>query len=673
MSLSNIRHGETLVAYLSQREYTTLAELQSYLKLSRRGVFYVIKKVNEEITSLGLDEIINTPRVGYYLPASTKKALKATAVEVKKSWRASERQRFVILKLLNDDILSLGQMMSLFNISKNTAIADLKSIETQVAVYNLHLTQNTNGKRLVGDEFSKRQWLVSQLLKEPERVGELLDLKKTDWTHFNEELTFWEKSTNSVLSDDARQFLLSMLSWLSQRWATNKRYQLIKNEIDIAEIEESSLQWAKRFTQKYGRISNATENYFVAALLQISQLTYAKPNRQAIKLLQPLALQIVEQFNSVAGTQFSERELAETIVTHLIGVYYRYKFKFYYQHPNVAQFQKEYHSLFVLTKRSVEPFEIWLGHILSDDEIALLTIYFGGQMQAAINQQESASDILIVCSSGVGTSSLLRWKLSHYYPQLHFSKPLSVAEYQKFVTPKTRLILTTIDLSESLAIPSLKISPLLSQEDVIMIESELRRTQLVSTNPVMSEVDTLLDIMSNYVRIEDAIGLSQALGNYLMNKKEARLPVTIAPSLQQLLPEENILFSRELLSVQTAIDLVMTPLLNQKAVTHDYVTEIQSLHTNRGPYMAIGNGVFLAHAKPDNGVKKLAMSALFTEAPVNVEGKNIQLWIGLAPVDQTQHLTALSQLFEKIQSPQLLTDMKMAQNRQGIVDLLLNN
>ena len=52
-----------------------------------------------------------------------------------------------------------------------------------------------------------------------------------------------------------------------------------------------------------------------------------------------------------------------------------------------------------------------------------------------------------------------------------------------------------------------------------------------------------------------------------------------------------------------------------------------------GPDMAIGNGVMLAHAKPNEGVNELGVNFTLFKHPFNLaeSGKLINLVIGLAP------------------------------------------
>lgn len=99
-------------------------------------------------------------------------------------------------------------------------------------------------------------------------------------------------------------------------------------------------------------------------------------------------------------------------------------------------------SLFYLTKAAVKSQEhLWHANF-SDDEIALIATYFGG---AIVQQTEELQQrqILVVCSSGIGTSQFLLLQLRNRYPQVHFTGPLSTAECLQFPLDDVSLVITT--------------------------------------------------------------------------------------------------------------------------------------------------------------------------------------------------------------------------------------
>ena len=68
--------------------------------------------------------------------------------------------------------------------------------------------------------------------------------------------------------------------------------------------------------------------------------------------------------------------------------------------------KQKYEQLFSFTRFSVRPFEEFVKKDIPDDELALIALYFGGEIKAieAENLKKQKNDVMIVCSSGIGTS-----------------------------------------------------------------------------------------------------------------------------------------------------------------------------------------------------------------------------------------------------------------------------
>lgn len=88
-------------------------------------------------------------------------------------------------------------------------------------------------------------------------------------------------------------------------------------------------------------------------------------------------------------------------------------------------------------------------------------------------------------------------------------------------------------------------------------------------------------------------------------------------------------------------------LLETEKIEAQYVDAmIEAVH-KIGPYIVLGNHVALAHARPECGVKELAVSftTLNPPIPFGSEGFDpIQLIITLAAVDADSHLELMSEL-----------------------------
>jgi len=72
LSFSKHKHGnDLLLLLLAANDYITADSLQQRLHISRRSLFYLINKVNEELDQKAEFPITNVKKLGYYLPKET--------------------------------------------------------------------------------------------------------------------------------------------------------------------------------------------------------------------------------------------------------------------------------------------------------------------------------------------------------------------------------------------------------------------------------------------------------------------------------------------------------------------------------------------------------------------------------------------------------------------------
>ncbi|MEW9500300.1 PTS sugar transporter subunit IIA [Jeotgalibacillus marinus] len=100
-------------------------------------------------------------------------------------------------------------------------------------------------------------------------------------------------------------------------------------------------------------------------------------------------------------------------------------------------------------------------------------------------------------------------------------------------------------------------------------------------------------------------------------------------------------------SWQDAIELAASPLLQKGMIKEDYIDAMITNINKLGPYVIIAPHVAIPHARPEDGVNKLAMSLLKLNQPIafsEEERHQASLIFILAATDNQTHLKALSQL-----------------------------
>ncbi|GGL57371.1 BglG family transcription antiterminator [Sporolactobacillus putidus] len=659
-------------ALIEEAEYKNISELMNDLHLSRRSVFYWLKELNRTLDKMQLDPIQHLARGVYFLTQRTKKELiKFHRTDYFSQLNGNERQD-AILWLLVQHIhrLSLINLSDRFDVSKSTIINDIKMISSALPDH-LSIENTSTGKVLNGDEKFQRKWVYSQIVKRNPVV--LYNLRgSSQLKSVKKALTSLQQQTKNFYSDYSVKTLTYYIAWLINRIKNQgpilAEHQVLRTDI-IGIWCQALLEQSAKVTA--GEVANLRE------VLLTAQLQSTSNKSSIMQKLLFISEQIINRFNVISGIEISSARLIKSLATHLLPTYYRVKYKVPYHFPNLSIIKNQYYHLMELTRYAVTPFEMFIGELLTEDELALITIYFGGELRRSpLPSMSSKPDVYLVCTSGIGTTNLLFQQLSARYPDIVFSRPLSITEFHthflKKWTPK--LIITTTDIEPQPDILVIRVQAILSQNDFRRIDQEFRRIGLLNIDEkrIPNTVKDVLNIIFDYARIEDFNGLTRSLTNYFASTER---PNNLDaepdhPSLSKLIPLNNIKIIEHVHDWKEAVSKAFNPLTRNQDVYPIYVQKILDLSEKKGPYMIIKDQVMLAHATPQNGVNKLSMSMLLlhnsTEIKYKKISKAIKVIFCLAPIDRVSHVKALGQLLNLLNNNDLYNQLIKAENQHSI-------
>lgn len=143
--------------------------------------------------------------------------------------------------------------------------------------------------------------------------------------------------------------------------------------------------------------------------------------------------------------------------------------------------------------------------------------------------------------------------------------------------------------------------------------------------------------------------------------------------LDKLLTGEFINLNIECSTWKEAIMEGAKPLLEKEFIDKKYIDAIFQNFEEIGPYMVIAPRIVLSHARPENGVKKLAMSMITLKTPIkfgNELNDPVKLVVTLAASDNDTHLQALIDLMDLFTD---IKDMKVifsSDNKKEVIEII---
>ncbi|CAM3925755.1 BglG family transcription antiterminator [Mesobacillus zeae] len=654
--------------------FVSAGELTEKFHISRRTVYYDIGKINDWLEDNQLPIVKHVRSAGFILEEEA--AIHAPEkLGHLKTWHyeysAKERKAWLAIYLTaREKALFLDDLMEKTRVSRNTTIEDLKVLKAELERFELSLDfERKTGYSIAGKEDDKRKAIVHYLhhvLPEQNwqsflaKIPIILNHEADDFSPVNFEklltvqniVSESEAELNLQFTDEFLYSLAFRLLLFCKRVAQGKK-------VSIDPIEKEVLQATKHY-QAAVTIGRKLSTLFkiefpedeifyitkhlLASRIQFSGEPVLTSQQHEDQLLAQIVTRMVTDFQKYACVFFQNREEIENnLMLHVKPAYYRIKYGLEFETEMTELIKKQYHDVFLLTKKSISHLEAAVGKSINDNEVALISMHFGGWMRKVGAKPAARKKALLVCNNGVGTSRLLLHQLEGLFSTVDLIGSVSLREFQKN-DYDADFIISTIPMEESTT-PVFVVNPILTEAE----KETLLKKVLGQVEPVTGQsasVEALMNIIEKHASIFDQSGLQQELKQFL--HRPARITHDHGrPSLSSLLQPEYIQVKKEAADWKDAIVTAAAPLLLNGCITSAYVEKMLANVEKLGPYIVIAPHVAIPHAGPEDGVNCLGMSLLKLQHAVSFsdqDSHDVRLLIVLAAIDGEAHLKALSQL-----------------------------
>lgn len=665
----------------------------SYLLSNNHNCYVTLKEAAQQTglsakelaTQLAeLDLVVETPvdtkeQQVFIAPISIEQWTRKLVNETKDYFFYSEEQRQALIYLLSYSAfeeLSLFHFQDFLEISKGTAIADVKKLRTYLSSQKVELVYSRkDGFYLSGDELEIRrvaQNFVALLVQDSiGKFGLFYWLNQYDLTLYAQIRDVIQEQTNALglTIVPSRIDEVSLLIGLSYKRIHEERLTKLT---DLNILQSLTVyQASEKFFQIFFNGSSSHEiGYMTIVLMTIVQ---GEIRDLQLDFLLSCSAEIIHQMENYSAIQFlSFRELLMNVFYHLVPAYFRIRFGFYLPNVLIENIQMDYPEIFEFTKKALDPLEKVVGQKIPIEEVGFFSILFG---DAITNQKAEAAEkevrAMIVCPSGISSSLILQTELKKMFSTIHFQEASSVDQLQSVSEENYDVVFSTIPLDSKKRVYLVK--PLMSQLEKNQLINQVQEELLVPGFS-MPSAEEIIKALSPYIELKKGVTdekLYKVLNkkmNRLIEKKEDNRPM-----LTELITPEMIQISEQVADWETAIRLAAQPLVDSQKIENRYSEAMIDKVKQYGPFIHIGKGIALPHARPEDGVKSLGMSLLKIEKPVLLlddERHDIQLFVCLAAVDNEAHLRALSSLTKLLSNRKNLDDLLAATTKEEITTIL---
>ncbi len=587
-----------------------------------------------------------------------------------------ERIKLILLEMLSSsETLTLEKLSQKLWTSQSTIVKDLNKIENMLSKHDIKLIKKQRkGLTIEGKEEKIRKLIVDifqellsvdnvmdflmrnkdnnfKMLKFIESYKNLFELNEVD-TVFKI-LNEAQRYMNFKLVDDAYVALTIHIIIALKRIRNNQKLVFDKSKIEALKDKKEfvvATYITKRLEELFSlkiteyEIGNITLHLMGAKLYEDIDILNSAQNVdfEIDDNIIKLAKKIISKAGKEIGINFeNDVQLYNGLVIHLKPTIYRLENDMNIKNPLIDQIKLKYPFIFQVAQSCASVLEEFLGKKLPDDEIGYITMHLGAGYERNYTSGYFPK-ALVICSSGMATSQLLKIRIKNLLPELQIVDTCSIYDIDKY-KEKVNFIISTIELDLP-DIEVIKVSPFLEDRDILKIRKKIVK-------------------LSNFNK------LIQFNSNKMLEDKET------TPMLKDILTEDSIELGVEAKDWEEAISKAGQILLRNNLIKESYIDSMIKVIHELGPYIVIMPGIAFAHARPSHDVIDNCMSLITLKKPVefgNKENDPVNIVVAIGAKDQNGHLNALQDLanfLAKEDNVQLLLQTK---DKSELIKTIIN-
>ncbi len=635
--------------------YLKIQDVADEMSISKRSVYYDINKINDWLQEQGLEQLVQERGKGIYVTSEHARKIQEVLVDYENDiyqvYTPDERTRLEICAIIvRHHALYVEDFMEICQVSRNTIINDLKNVTRFLENYNLKLSYDIkSGYRIVGDTIKKRAIFFMLFPILWEAYGQKVVL-----SHEERFQIILEKLKNIERELEA-EYVSGILPTLAVFMASihNRSDELSFSDMDEEEIVETKEYQlvSEYFPDLAGGERIYVTLHLLGSRLQTIPVNVMKEQGETYEMSRAL----VHEFERLTCVYFDqEEELVNAINAHLKTSLYRYRYGIQLGNPMLNSIKTEYEDLYEITKKSCAFLEKKLGCLISDAEVAYITLHFGAFLSTSQPKIRNLR-ILIICPNGIGTGNMLRNEVASLVPQATEIVNLPLSQY----TPNHDfdVVISTVVLSNEKKL--IVVHPILTDQDRVTI---LRNC--IYTEPHENlQIQDIMRLATSYIEPSKMEEFKKDLQDYYTSIQIRNVPHrNYGQSLVYYLKATHIQICKETYDWEKALRFSCRPLLIDDSITEEYIEAIIYDQKHRGLMMFLADGLVLAHAAIEKGVKQLDVAITTFKEPVTfLNGKQARIVIVLCAEDQTKHIRILNDvlnIFSKKKSIDYLVGME---------------
>lgn len=464
----------------------TITQISKQMKLSNKTISKSLDKIEDFLKGSELS-LIRKPKIGISILGDKKKGYQLlnlrTAADVPNT--KEERVQYLCFDILaNEGYFTLAELSESLFVSKTTLEKDIVQVYEIFAHFHVVVEKIPGkGSFLNIMEYERRKLALDLIYYFWGQNWQIIN-QDGQFLHLIEGVPLFAQSFVNIEYLKQINILLQQFITKNQLKMSDLNYQslLLHLLIAVERIKSNQLIDKKYADNKAQHpmiidLVSALESSFGISIPEIEiayiQIYFNRLRQTDINESLISEMRISETI--VASTSLDDGEAQHALARHIKQALERIVNKLPVNNPYTQDIKKNFPLSFdeALSLKNLLEKQFYL--FIPEDEVAYMAVHLQTYREQMKLPSELKKSVLLVCSSGKGTSQLLAARIKRAFPELTINRILSVQElYQTKISED--MILSTVNISmpdQNLLI----VSPILSQNDRQQIQQHLDNEQ----------------------------------------------------------------------------------------------------------------------------------------------------------------------------------------------------
>lgn len=475
----NTRALSIIKILLNSVEPVSSLALSQEIGCSTKTIQNEIKEVNKELKNC---EIVSIRGIGYKIEGNI------DDIDIKNSDLYDyDRVEYIIKKIINisstdKDTIKLEDLADSMYVSLSTVKNDLKEVKKILNEYNLKIS--SKHKQGICIEASEED-IIKFIINYSNKVDNSLNIK--------------DFLNNNIIENlfSIKKILLDTLNY-ENMILTDNEFKNIVNYISI-----------------YLSRNNTNQSDFIKEYIKKYKSKKEKPISEDEQLLIRKAIkEFCRDLNIATSINLSHDKIfEECLFNHICNLYKRADLGINQYEITAGEIKLKYPFAFELGKIAKKTIEKNLNMEISEDEVENIALHIGGALERIDKRDEKkVYKTIIVCTSGVGTSMLIKSKLENIFKgKLEIIKviPSYLIDYINVLD--IDFVISTVEVNlENVNV--IKVSPMLTDKEIKLIE------KYIETENVYIDLD-IQNLFSSELFFKDIKAETRSQVIDIMSKK----------------------------------------------------------------------------------------------------------------------------------------------------------